>query len=288
MRLVDTHTHAWGRNTTELPWQGNVLPPGWEGPYTHEALVEDMDVIGVDESVIVTTPLYGRGTRANEYTMRSIEAHPDRLYGVGLLDFFADENDVRKSLRRVTGHPRMLGVRMHAALKYEDLPTEVDRTGDWITDSRLEPVWDEAASLDTCVFIFPKSEQLSMVAQLADTYPDVTFVVDHMGWIDETTEANKKPWTDFEAVAENENVYAKLSSLPRSAATPWPYEYLHDYVRKLLDWFDADRLMVGSDYPWMDDWATYGDCLSWINTVDGLSSRDRAFLSYRTFDRLHD
>lgn len=49
-----------------------------------------MDAGGVDESVIVTTPLYGRGVRANEYTMRSIEAHPDRLYGVGLLEFFAD------------------------------------------------------------------------------------------------------------------------------------------------------------------------------------------------------
>jgi L-fuconolactonase len=287
MKVIDAHTHAWGADTDELPWQGEVLPPGWRGSHTHEQLIADMDRVGVDESVVVTTPLYGRGPRANEYTMRSIEAHPDRLYGVALMDFFEDEATVREALRRVTGHPRMLGVRMHAALAYEAIPTDIDRTGEWILDERLAPVWDEAASLDTCVFVFPKAEQLSMVERLAADHPDVTLVVDHMAWPDETTSAREAPWTDFEDVAERDNVYVKVSSLPRSSASEWPYEDLHGYVRRLLDWFGAERLMLGSDYPWMDDWATYEDCLSWVEAVESLSTRDRAFLSYRTFERLH-
>lgn len=175
----------------------------------------------------------------------------------------------------------MLGVRMHATLSYEEIPTGVDRTGDWILDDRLAPVWDELDSLDTCVFVFPKAEQLSMVAQLAADHPDVTFIVDHMGWPDEG------PWTDFEVVSERDNVYVKISTLPRSSATDWPYDDLHPYVRNLLTWFGSDRCMLGSDYPWIDDWAEYGDCLSWIETVDTVSRRDLAFLSYRTFDRLH-
>jgi len=28
MRFVDIHTHAWGTDTDELPWQAEVLPPG--------------------------------------------------------------------------------------------------------------------------------------------------------------------------------------------------------------------------------------------------------------------
>lgn len=287
MKLIDAHTHAWGPDTAELPWQGDVLPPGWRGSYTHEDLIGDMDRIGVDESVIVTTPLYGRGARANEYTMRSIEAHPERLYGVGLMEFFDDESTVRETLRRVTGHPRMLGVRMHAALAYEEIPTDLDRTGDWILDERLAPVWDEAASLGTCVFVFPKAEQLSMVERLAADHPDVTLVVDHMGWPDETTAHDEAPWTDFAGLAEHDNVYVKVSSLPRSSTAGWPYADLHDYVRQLLDWFGAERLMLGSDYPWMDDWAAYEDCLSWVEAVESLSARDRAFLSYRTFERVH-
>ena len=288
MRLVDTHTHAWGPDTDELPLQAEVEPPGWDGPYTHRDLVADMDAVDVDEAVVVTTPAYGRGVRANEYTMRSIEAHPERLYGVGLMDFFQDdEAAVRADVRRVVGHDRMLGVRMHAPFEYAEIPTELDRTADWIGDDALEPVWDELARDDAALFVFPKADQLSLVADLAGDHPDVTVVVDHMAWPDEQTDPEAEPWTDFEAVAEHSNTHVKVSSLPRSAAEPWPYPDMQAYVRKLLSWFGPERLMLGSDYPWMDDWAGYDRCLSWAEEVDFLSARDLAYLSYRTFDDVH-
>ena len=286
--LIDAHTHAWGPDTDELPWVSPELPPGWSGAYTHQDLVADMDRVGVDQSVVVTTPLYGRGVRANEYTVRSIEAHPDRLWGVGLMDFFQpDPEDVRATLRRVVGHERMLGVRMHVALAYAPVPNRLDRTGDWILDDALDPVWSEAARLETCVFVFPKPEQLPLVEHLADEHPDVTLVVDHMAWPDETTAPDEPPWTAFECVAEHDNVYVKVSSLPRSAATEWPYPDLHEYVRELVNWFGSDRLMLGSDYPWMDDWATYEHCLSWVEETTFLSARDLANLGHRTFESLH-
>ncbi|WP_247004387.1 amidohydrolase family protein [Halosolutus gelatinilyticus] len=288
MKVIDTHTHAWGEPTGELPWTATVLPPGWSGSYTHRDLVADMDAADVDEAVVVTTPLYGRGVRANEYAMRAIEAHPDRLYGVGLLEFFrSDPDEVVASLKRITGHPRMLGVRMHAALEYEEIPTDVDRYGDWILDERLEPIWRAAGDLETCVFVFPKAQQLEHLVTLADRYPETTIVVDHMAWPDETTNPDEEPWTAFESLAEYENVSVKLSSLPRSSTEPWPYADCHGYVTNLVEWFGPERLLLGSDYPWMDDWADYGDCLSWLEAVETLSRRDRAFISYRTFERLH-
>lgn len=288
MRFVDTHTHAWGANTDELPWQAEVLPPGWDGAYTARDLIGDMNGAGVDESVIVTTPLYGRGARANEYTMRAVEAFPDRLWGVGLMDFFGDPDEVRADLRRVVGHERMLGVRMHACLEYAECSTELNRTADWILDDALDPVWEAAAALDTAVFVFPKAQQLSMVAEIAETHPDVQLVVDHMAFPDETTDPDEPPWTEFESVAEHDNVAVKISSLPRSAERAWPYADLHGYVRNLVEWFDPERLMLGSDYPWMDDWADYADCCSWVETVDFLSARDVSYLTHRTFERVHD
>ena len=288
MKLIDTHTHAWGADTAELPWQAEVLPPEWEGPYTHRDLIADMDASNVDEAVIVTTPAYGRSVRANEYTMRSIEANPDRLYGVGLVDFFqSDESNLRRDLRRVVGHDRILGVRMHASFEYEEIPTELDRTVDWIASPDLAPVWEELARDDAAIFIFPKAEQLELVAELASRYPDVTIVVDHMAWPDEQTVPDEPPWTDFKAVAEASNTYVKVSSLPRSAAEPWPYPDLHDYVRQLLDWFGPERLMLGSDYPWMDSWGSYEECIKWVGTASFISARDLSYLSYRTFETIH-
>jgi L-fuconolactonase len=257
------------------------------GSYTHRELIADMDRVGVDEAVVVTTPLYGRGPRANEYTMRGIEAHPDRLWGVGLIPFFEDEAVLRERVRQVTGHERMLGVRMHAALAYEEIPTDVNRTGEWILDRAHDPVFEAAAEGDAAVFLFPKADQLSMVATLADRHPETTLVVDHMGWPDETTGPEAAPWTDFEAVAERHNVSVKVSSLPRSAGDSWPYEDMQRYLANLLEWFGPERLMLGSDYPWMDSWADYADCLSWVEAADILSGRDRAYLSYRTFESVH-
>jgi L-fuconolactonase len=246
-----------------------------------------MDAASVEEAVVVTTPMYGRGVRANEYTMRAIEAYPDRLWGVGLMDFYGDPDEVRGTLRRVVGHDRMLGVRMHACLEYEEHSTELDRTADWILDDELAPVWTEAAKQETTVFVFPKADQLSMVASLAEQYPDVQLVIDHMAFPDGTTTPDTSPWAEFEEVAEYDNVAVKVSSLPRSSEEEWPYEDLWGYVRNLADWFGTERLLLGSDYPWMNDWAGYEECLSWVEEVPFLSARDHSYLSHRTFEQIH-
>jgi L-fuconolactonase len=286
--LVDTHTHAWAPDTDAYPWQAEVLPPGWEGAYTYDDLVDDMDEVGVDEAVVVTTPMYGRGPDANDYTIEAIEAYPERLHGVGLMEFFPeDPQAAAESFRRVVSTDGMLGVRMHAALAYAETPTEIDRQGDWFLDDRLDPMFDAAAQSDAAVFVFPKAQQLQDVATLVDDNPRVQFVVDHMAWPDETTDPHEAPWTDFEGLAHYDNVAVKVSSLPRSSDQAWPYEDLWPYVEHLLEWFGPERLMLGSDYPWMDDWATYDECLSWVERADVLSDRDRRYVQSETFRRIH-
>jgi L-fuconolactonase len=37
----------------------------------------------------------------------------------------------------------------------------------------------------------------------------------------------------------------------------------------------------------MDEWASYEDCLSWVETLEFLSARDRSFLAHRSFERVH-
>lgn len=289
MTLVDSHVHAWGLDREEYPWQETLLPPGWEGAYTYESLVADMDHANVDEAVVVTTPLYGRGPDANDYTLAAIDAYPDRLWGVGLVELFPDDPaNAAANVRRVVSEDRMLGIRMHAALEYAESPSELDRHGNWILDGRLNPVFDATAEMGAAVFLFSKAQQLGMVEKLAKRHTDTQLVIDHMAWPDETTMSDTTPWTDFEAVAACDNVAVKVSSVPRSSQEPWPYTDLHDYVTNLVKWFGAERLMLGSDYPWMDNWATYEECLSWLDEVDRLSERDRKYLRHQSFREIHE
>ncbi|WP_050032048.1 amidohydrolase family protein [Halorubrum halophilum] len=288
MRLVDTHTHVWGPDTADLPWYSADLPPEWSGPYPHTDLVADMDAAEIDEGVLMPTSIYGRDERANEYTLRAIEAHPERLWGVGVMDYFQDEPDLRQAVRRVTDHERMLGVRFHAAFEYGETPGEMDRQADWIADDALDPLYDELAAQDAAVFVLAKPGQYSTLATLAAANPDVTFVLEHMGWPDEGMGSDEAPWTDIETLAEHGNVYVKVSSIPRASGDAWPYETAGMFIRKLLSWFGPERLMLGSDYPWLDDWASYRECLSWVEAAEYLSARDLSWLSYRTFDTLRE
>lgn len=284
MRLVDTHTHVWGYDTTELPWYAADLPPEWSGPYTHADLIAEMDDAAVDEALLLPTSIYGRGQRANEYTMRAIEAHPDRLWGVAVADYFAD--DARQRVGRVLGHERMLGVRMHACFEYGPTPGAMNRETAWIADDDLDPVYEELADREAALFVLPKPEQLSTVASVAEAHPDVPVVVEHMAWPDEDTDPDESPWTDFERLAAYDNAYVKVSSIPRTSGEEWPYENVAGYVRNLLDWFGPERLMLGSDYPWLDSMATMEECLTWVEEADYLSARDLSYLSYRTFENL--
>lgn len=288
MTIVDAHTHVWGPDTDEYSWQSEVLPPGWEGPYTDTDLIADMNVAGVEEAVLVTTPLYGRGTAANDYTEAAIEAHPDRFYGVGLMEFFPDDPAAAAtSLRQIVSTDRMLGVRIHAALEYEESPTVLNRHGDWFRDNRLQPVFEAAAAEDATIFVFPKAQQLEDVATMIDDNPDVQFVIDHMAWPDETTGPDERPWTELRAIAECDNVAVKVSSMPRSSKENWPYRDLWGYVRNLVEWYGVERLMLGSDYPWMDHWATYDECLSWVDEAEFLSEQDKRYLRGTAFDSIH-
>lgn len=288
MRLVDTHTHVWGHDTEELPWYSADMPPEWTGPYTHADLCADMDEAAVDEALLLPTSIYGRGQRANEYTLRAIEAHPERLWGVGVAQYQAEESELRDHVRRVTGHERMLGLRFHACFEYGPTPGDMDRAGDWVAAPDLGPLYDELAAQGGAAFVLAKPEQLSMLASLAGDNPDVPFVVEHMAWPDEDTDPGESPWADFRELAEHDNAYVKVSSIPRTSGESWPYANVEAYVTRLLEWFGPERLMLGSDYPWLDDWATMAECLTWPEEAEYLSARDLSYLSHRTFDSLVD
>jgi len=283
MRLVDTHAHTWGTDTDELPWYSAELPPGWSGPYTHRTLIDRMDAAGVDESVLLPTAIYGRGERANEYTVRALEAHPDRLWGVGVLDYLGP--GLRERARRLLSVEGMLGVRFHACFEYGETPGPMDRDAEWIADDALDPLYEELGARGVAAFVLAKPEQFGLIGQLADANPDVQFVLEHMGWPDEGTSADDAPWTDIRSLSARENVLVKVSSVPRAAGDAFPYEAVAGYVTSLLEWFGADRLLLGSDYPWLDEMATYEDCLVWPERADFLSAREFAWLSHRTFDQ---
>ena len=97
------------------------------------------------------------------------------------------------------------------------------------------------------VAVFP--DHLRLVPVLADRYPDLVLVIDHLA----KPPIRRDGWStwrrELQAAAERPNVVAKVSGLDTAAGTGWTVDELRPSVDVALEAFGPDRLMFGSDWP---------------------------------------
>jgi len=98
------------------------------------------------------------------------------------------------------------------------------------------------------ILIFP--DQLSYALELVKTFPDQPFVIDHTakpyikrGEID--------GWRkDMLAIAQQSNVSCKISGMVTEADfKTWTAQQLKPYIDVVVEAFDTNRIMFGSDWP---------------------------------------
>jgi predicted TIM-barrel fold metal-dependent hydrolase len=285
MRVIDTHTHAWGPPSREHPWvngplvENEVAGFAVDPVYDAEGLVDDMDRVGVDEAVVVGYPICE--WTDNWYTMRAASDR-DRLYGVVMLDPFAD--DAGERLREAMAVEGVLGVRVAPICPYDRMWETFDPSVDWLLDAAEETAfWKAARETDALVQVLAHRTQLDQALEFVERYPDLTYAFDHMGHPDPATAPGDDAFARFADLAEYDGVAVKVSEVPHWSGESFPYRDLHDHVRWLLDHFGRDRVVWGSDYPNVSDVAEYAETVHWLDHVDGLSDADRTWLRDRSF-----
>jgi L-fuconolactonase len=107
------------------------------------------------------------------------------------------------------------------------------------------------------ILIYPK--QLPAALELVSKFPEQRFVIDHLAKPEIKTK-NSEFWaTHMRRIAENTNVYCKLSGLATEADwRNWRPADFTPYLDVVLDAFGPDRLMFGSDWPVCLLAASYG------------------------------
>ena len=283
--VLDTHTHAWTRPTREQPWVNGPLVEtvdefGVDTVYTAEKLLADMDAVGVDEAVVVGYPICE--WTDNRYTVRCAEAH-ERLSGIVMLDPFADGAADR--LREAMTVDGVLGVRLGAICPYDRMWETFDPTVDWLREAIDETeFWAAARETDALVQVLAHVEQLEQVIELVETYPDLTYALDHFCHAGPDVPP-EEALADLEPLAEHD-VAVKVSEVVHRSEAGFPYGDMHDHVRWLLETFGRERVVWGSDFPNVSDEASYEESLRWLGRVDCLSETDREWLTGRSFENL--
>ncbi|MGH8261666.1 MAG: amidohydrolase family protein [Steroidobacteraceae bacterium] len=227
--LIDCHAHVWGLG---MPF----VSTAWTRPsyaYPVERFLADLDAHGVRHGVIAAASLFGT---YNDYAIRAVRAHK-RLRATVNVDPDVDLYTLESM--RADG---IVGVRLQWFFR-SPLP---DASSD-----EFQRLCHRLRDLGMHIHLNIEGERLVEVAsRLMDT--GVRLVIDHFGWHDPAPRLAAASYQGMLRLLDRGNAWVKLTSgfrHPSDHSPDWslPVEYAQDLLRR----FGPERLLWGSDAPWV-------------------------------------
>jgi len=237
--IIDAHTHVF------TDWPGSPLAT--QGSPVR--LLRGMDDCGVVCALVVA--LIFKGGDSNALTVQCEHEHPARLLAFPQLDSMgsptyhtAGAADRLAALHQVHG-----GIRGF---------THYCRDCDWFSSPEGLKLFAKAAELKHVVSLAVFAPGLAPLAKIADRFPSLTFLVHHLGRLQEKTESTPN-LVALRAAAAAPNVWFKISGFHHLSADPkaYPYATFQPLVRALYDAVGPLRLVWGSDSPVVEQHMTY-------------------------------
>ena len=263
--IIDAHHHIWRRR--DLPWLDGPMQPRIFGPYEairRDYLIDeylaDLAGTGVTKSVYVQCN-WPKDRFEDEVAYVQQAAHetgfPQAI--VGYADFLV--SDVRPQLDRLTKYPGMRGLRMqlqwHKNPQYQFAPGP-DLARDPTLQKNVAHLADYGWSFDLQVF----AGQMQGAAELADSAPKVTFILQHAGMIEDLSPEGWEQWRkSMRLLASRPNVVSKLSALGTFIHKNDP-AHIAAVVHETIDIFGPQRCLFGSNFPVEKLWTEYADLIT--------------------------
>ena len=260
MMIADAQVHIWGADTPERPW------PKIGHSYAHrdvplgvDELVKEMNAAGVDRAVIV--PPSWEGDR-NDLAQEACRLHPGRFAIMGRIPLTPVAPEKLATWRE---QPGFLGLRFTVRPEHTWL---TDGSGDWAfagAEKHGLPV------MISCVGSLP------VVAKVADRFPGLKLVIDHLALRRVKDAAAFADLPDLLALAKRPNVAAKASALPCFSSDPYPYRNIHGYIKQVFDAFGPKRMFWGTDLSRLP--CTYRQAVTmFTEELPFLSDEDKAWV----------
>ncbi|WP_433163630.1 amidohydrolase family protein [Kribbella sp. CA-247076] len=258
MSRVDAHHHVWDLSVREQSWMiGPELDP-IRRSFSIDDLAPQAAAAGVTATVLVQTV----GVVDETVEFLEVAAGNDLVAGVvGWVDLTA--TDVADQLAGLQARPDgayLKGIR-------HQVHDEPDT--DWLVRPDVHHGLRAVAEAGLVYDLLTKTPHLPAAIETARSFPELTFVVDHISKpvIGEPLD----PWAaDLRELAALPNVTCKLSGMVTEASwTDWKPADLQPYADVVLDAFGPDRVMFGSDWPVCLLAATYAEV---VETAEALTA----------------
>jgi predicted TIM-barrel fold metal-dependent hydrolase len=289
--MIDSHFHIWRQ--ADLPWLMGPMQPRIFGPY--ESIRRDYPVseFMLDSAAgEVAGAVYVQANWAPDCALYEVAfvAEASRRSGfpiniVAYADMLVD--DVRPQLDALAKEPTLRGVRMQ--LHWHENPlyrfaSEPDLARNKLLQKNISRLRDFGWSFDLQVF----AGQMTGAAELAEACPDVTFVLQHAGMLEDLSPQGLEHWRSGMALlAKRPNIVSKLSGLGTFIRRNDP-AHIAIVVRETVALFGANRCLFGSNFPIEKLWTSYGDLIGAHRAaINHLSSADQAAILGGTAKRVY-
>jgi predicted TIM-barrel fold metal-dependent hydrolase len=274
MFIVDSQVHLWLDESPDRPWvkgaRERLIKNGHRtDAFTYEECLQHMDKAGVDRVMIV--PGSWEGDRI-DYALKACEAHPDRFAVMARIPQNKPA-EAMAMLKDWQSIPYVKGTRI-------TFHRPIDRN--WMIDGTMDWYWPFAEKHNINTMIHAPIWKRE-TGEVAKKHPGLKLIIDHMGiftrmmddaieyWVEETIE-----------LADNPNIYVKVSAIPSYSSQPYPFENVNKYVRMVVDAFGAKRCFWGTDLTrQLNHGMTYTDCIEHFTKHMGFSQEQLEWIMGR-------
>jgi predicted TIM-barrel fold metal-dependent hydrolase len=229
--IIDTHVHLF--DPVRFPYGRSVAyTPLPHETATVEQLVDIMHCSGIDHAVIVT-PMAGYQSD-NSAMLDALARYPGLFRGIAVVE--ADITDATLIAMKEQG---VVGVRV-------DL---IGRGTTYLSgEGRALP--GRLKDLGLILQIQCENDQLAEVEALFRRETG-RVVIDHMGRPDVRQSTDQKGFQALLRLADNSDVFVKLSGPFRFSKAGWPHADIAPFVTALVRAFGPARCIWGSDWPFI-------------------------------------
>jgi L-fuconolactonase len=266
--IIDPHVHVWKRDP-RYPWAKETTRPP-ERDATPEMLLDLMQANGVARTVIIQVIHYRWD---NRFAADVLRQYPQYFRGVARVN--PESPRAPDDLSRLVEEQGFQGVRLSPA---------GDATGDWIRGPLMPPLWKRCRDLKVPMTILTDISRMPDIAQLAEKFPNLIVVIDHMADCPaERPDVLKK----LQALARYPRVFVKVSHTWSVSKQPYPYADAQAQVKRLYDTFGPQRLMWGTDWPIVEAHCGYAKALAMVrDEMKFLNEEDKSWMLSRTVERV--
>ena len=269
MLVVDAQVHIWGANLPTNPNHRQVTS------FSKDDLLKEMNESGIDGAVIHPP---GWDPNADDLALEAARLHPNRLSILGKIPL--DQPESRSLVDGWTDQPGMLGFRFSFTQPHQQT---------WPTDGTIDWLWPEVERLGIPVALMA-SNNMSMVAPIAERYPGAKLIVDHLGRVGGKTDADSfANLSEMLDLAKYPNVAIKATGAPSYSSGSYPFSSIHDYLHQIYDAFGPERMFWGTDITrmpcsWQQCVTMFTEELTWLTEADKELIMGQALCNFLSWD----